>query len=138
MFKFEKLTVWQKSIDYADQVYLLTRSFPQDERFGLMSQLRRAEVSVAPNIAEGSSRSSNTDFSRFIEIAYGSLMETISQSKIAQRQLFLNESQYDELHKAAEKIARMLSGLRAALQRKSNEDSGRQPLDFHWTLNTQL
>jgi len=118
MFKFEKLSVWQKAIEYANQVYLLTRNFPQDERFGLTSQLRRAAVSVSSNIAEGSSRSSDTDFSRFIEIAYGSLMETISQMCIAKQQLFIDTAEYDGLYSAAEEIARMLSGLRNSLNNK--------------------
>ena len=96
MFKFEKLSVWQKSIEYADQIYSLTKSFPQDEQFGLTSQLRRAAVSISSNIAEGSARSSATDFCRFIEIAYGSLMETISQAKIASRQKYVDSNNFLE------------------------------------------
>src|SRR3954467_137693 len=72
MFNFEKLEVWQKAIDFADLVYVDTRSFPNDERFGLTNQMRRAAVSISSNIAEGCSRGSKADFRRFIEIATGS------------------------------------------------------------------
>ena len=115
MFGFEQLDVWQKAIDYADDVYRVTRAFPADERFGLTNQLRRASVSVSSNIAEGSGRGSNADFSRFLEIAYGSLMETVSQSTVAKRQEFCNEDDFGKLYSEAERIARMLSGLRNSL-----------------------
>ena len=65
MFNFEKLEVWQKAIDFAELVYTATQTFPADERFGLTNQMRRAAVSIASNIAEGSSRMSKTDFARF-------------------------------------------------------------------------
>ena len=83
MFGFEKLEVWQEGIVFADEVYRATRDFPGDERFGLTSQLRRSAVSVAANIAEGSGRGSRKDFTRFVEIAFGSLMETVSHLAIA-------------------------------------------------------
>jgi four helix bundle protein len=123
MFGFEQLDVWQKAIEYADDVYGITRSFPADERFGLTNQLRRASVSVSSNIAEGSGRGSNRDFSRFLEIAYGSLMETVSQSTVAKRQQFCNNEEYQKLYCEAERIARMLSGLRNSLG--SNSDPKR-------------
>jgi four helix bundle protein len=66
MFKFEKLDVWQKAIDFADLVYSKTKLFPADERFGLTNQMRRAAVSISSNIAEGSARISDADFARFV------------------------------------------------------------------------
>jgi four helix bundle protein len=89
MFKFEKLEIWHKAIDFADLVYLKTSPFPQDERFGLTNQMRRAAVSVSSNIAEGSSRISEVDFAWFVEIA--------------------------TIYSLAEKQGRMLSGLRRTL-----------------------
>ena len=86
MFNFEKLEVWRKSIEFADLVYNLTQSFPVEERFGLTNQMRRASVGVSSNIAEGSSRSSRTDYARFVELAAGSLFEVISQAHVAARQ----------------------------------------------------
>ena len=120
MFQFEKLDVWHKSVDFADQVYEVTRRFPSDERFGLTSQLRRAAVSVSSNIAEGSSRSSKVDFARFVEIAYGSVMEVVSQIHIAERQEFTTKEQLQDLYERAEIISRMLSGLRSSLLRPSS------------------
>jgi len=115
MFNFEKLEVWQKAIDFADLIYTETRAFPPDERFGLTNQLRRAAVSISSNIAEGSSRSSKSDFARFVEIATGSVFEVVSQPFIAQRQSFLSEDQFREIYADAEELSRMLSGLRKSL-----------------------
>jgi len=115
MFNFEKLEVWHRALDFADLIYSYTRSFPTDERFGLTNQMRRAAVSVSSNIAEGSSRSSKTDFGRFIEISTGSLFEVVSQAFIAKRQGFLNDEQFEKLYRAAEKQSRMQSGLRKSL-----------------------
>ena len=116
MFRFEKLEVWHKAVEVSDVIYAVTRTFPDNERFGLTSQMRRAAVSVASNIAEGSSRISTADFLRFIEIAYGSLMELVTQSLIAKRQGFLSEQNYNDAHQHSEQLARMLSGLRASLR----------------------
>ena len=112
MFRFEKLDVWKKAPratavsavrflrnsrrivrltePWHPAVYNITREFPDFERFGLANQLRRAAVSISSNIAEESSRSSNRDFVRFVEIAYGSVMEIVSQLHIAQRQSFVS------------------------------------------------
>jgi four helix bundle protein len=115
MFNFEKLDVWQKAIDFADLVYNLIRDFPADERFGLTSQMRRAAVSVSSNIAQGTSRISQTDFARFIEIATGSVFEVVSQSFIGRRQGFLTEEGFRALYSSVDEIGRMLSGLRKSL-----------------------
>ena len=115
MFNFEKLETWQEAIGFADLVYALTRGFPDQERFGLTNQMRRACVSISSNLAEGSSRSSRPDFARFVEIASGSLFEVVSQSFIGRRQAFLTEQQFQQLYAAAEKQGKMLSGLRTSL-----------------------
>ena len=115
MFNFEKLDVGQKAIDFADLVYQHTRNFPADERFGLTNQMRRAAVSISSNIAEGTSRMSQTDFARFIEIATGSVFEVVSQSFIGRRQSFLTEDNFRVMYSAADEIGRMLSGLRKSL-----------------------
>jgi four helix bundle protein len=78
MFNFEKLDVRQEAIQFADLIYQLTNAFPSEERFGLTNQMRRAAISVSSNIAEGSSRGSHSDVSRFVEIATGSLLEVVS------------------------------------------------------------
>ncbi len=126
MFRFEKLDVWQKAIEFADSVYDASREFPSDERFGLTSQMRRAAVSISSNIAEGSGRFSDKDFAHFVEIAYGSLMEVTSQAQVAVNQSFLRVQTRDELYQRAEELARMLSGLRSSLLR-DNPSSGSRP-----------
>lgn len=120
MFNFEKLETWQEAISFADLVYGLTRNFPDQERFGLTNQMRRAAVSISSNLAEGSSRSSRTDFARFVEIASGSLFEVVSQSFVGKRQGFLAEAEFQQLYSAAEKQGRMFSGLRASLLDRRN------------------
>ncbi|MDR3402995.1 MAG: four helix bundle protein [Chthoniobacter sp.] len=115
MFNFEKLDVWRKAIDFADIVYLATGAFPGDERFGLTNQMRRAAVSIASNIAEGTSRNSKVDFARFVEMATGSVFEVVSQATISTRRQFLGEAEYARIYSAAEELSRMLSGLRKAL-----------------------
>ena len=115
MFGFEKLDVWQKSVDLADEVYRLTRNFPDYEKFGLASQMRRAAVSISSNIAEGSGRESKKDFARFLQIAYGSVMEVVSQLHIAQRQEFILKEDARIVYQNCEEIARMISGLKRSL-----------------------
>src|SRR5277367_304721 len=110
MFNFEKLEVWQEAINFADSVYAFTRSFPDEGRFALTNQMRRAAVSISSNIAEGSSRSSRPDFARFVEIATGSLFEVVSQATISKRQGFLSESNFNQLYSVCEKQSKMLSG----------------------------
>lgn len=114
MFNFEKLIVWQKAVALADLVYSITRDFPDAERFGLVSQLRRAAVSIPSNIAEGCSRHSFVDQKRFYEFATGSLFEVISQAAIGHRQGLIRDADYTELRTMAFEQSRMLSGLRKA------------------------
>lgn len=115
MFNFEKLDVWQRANELADLVYRVTRNFPDDERFGLTNQMRRAAVSVSSNIAEGSARSSRSDNARFLEIATGSLFEVVAQSFISRRQGFLSDPDFTMLYTSADELGRMLSGLRRSL-----------------------
>lgn len=114
-FRFQKLAVWQKAIDFANRIYEFTTKFPPDERFGLTSQMRRAVVSISSNIAEGSGRSSDIEFNRFVEIAYGSLMEVVSQAVLANRRLMLTDEDMTTILTDGEELARMMSGLKASL-----------------------
>ncbi|MEI6106498.1 MAG: four helix bundle protein [Opitutae bacterium] len=117
MFNFEKLDAWNKAIVLANTVYEATKSFPADERFGLTNQLRRAAVSISSNLAEGCSRSSQSDFARFVEIATGSAFEVASQVVIARDQGYLSTAQFQSIQAGALEITRMLSGLRQTLLR---------------------
>src|SRR5258706_5555500 len=118
MFNFEKLEVGKQAIDFADFIYTTTRTFPDDERFGLTNQMRRAAVSISSNIAEGTSRHSPDDYARFLEIATGSVFEVVSQSFIAAKQGFLSEQERQLLYSAADEQSRMLSGLRRSVLSK--------------------
>jgi four helix bundle protein len=113
-FGFEKLEVYQKAVEFVNEVYILTRTFPKDEQFGLTSQLRRAAVSISLNIAEGSARSKK-DFSRFIDIARGSIFECVTILKISAKQQYVGKSSFDVLMEKLTDISKMLSGLKAAL-----------------------
>ena len=115
MFKFEKLQVWQKSIDFAGLVYRASAQFPADERFGLTNQIRRAANSIASNIAEGSARH-DPDFARFIGYAAGSLYEVVTQAAIARNQGYLDDLSQGQLYRDADEISRMLTGLRNSLE----------------------
>lgn len=115
MFRFQKFDMWHRGIDFTGLVYRVTRHFPDDERFGLTSQMRRSAVSVPGNTAEGSGRFSERDFARFLEISYGSLMETLSHATVALNERFLTAQQHEEVFREAGEIAHMLSGLRSKL-----------------------
>ena len=117
MFNFQQLEVWQLSIEFADNVYKTTDGFPSHELYGLTSKLRRASVSISSNIAEGSGRGFNKEFQRSIGIAYGSLMECISQLEICRPRNYVNLENYKSLNSLGERIARMLSKLSDSLHR---------------------
>ena len=109
---FEKLIVWQKSKSLTVKIYALTSNFPDEEKFGLTNQLRRASVSIASNIAEGSVRYSQKEKNRFYEIAYGSAIEVLNQLIISTELGFIEEDVLQEMRKDITEICKMLSGLR--------------------------
>jgi four helix bundle protein len=115
MFNFEKLEVSQKAIGFADFVYRVRRAFPDNERFGLTNQMRRAAVSISSNIAEGTSRHSRDDYARFLEIATGPVFEVVLQTFIARKQSYLSEDDHQRVYTAAEEQSKMLSGSRRSL-----------------------
>ena len=82
---YRDLIVWQRSMSLCEQVYLLIRQFPQEERYSLCDQLRRAVVSIPSNIAEGNGRDSRTEYARFLAIARGSVFEVQTQLELAER-----------------------------------------------------
>ena len=111
-YSFEKLEVWQKSRVLVKEIYILSRKFPADEKFGLTSQVRRAAVSVNSNIAEGCTRWSNKEKARFYEIAYGSLIEVLSQLILASDLEFITEQELATTRSKLEEVSRMLNSLR--------------------------
>lgn len=114
--RFRELEIWKLSRAFCSDVYKLTSKFPEAEKFGLTNQLRRASVSVPSNIAEGSSRKSNKDFSRFLEIAIGSMYEMQTQLLIAFDLNYMNSEEQIEMHQSLEQIIKMTSKFRSTLK----------------------
>jgi four helix bundle protein len=108
---FEDLEVWQLAMQLVYDIYEVTQMFPSDERFGLISQMRRAAVSVPSNIAEGKGRSTDKDFALFLSHARGSQQELRTQILIAQHLGFLSTADTDRLLERTARIGRMLHGL---------------------------
>jgi len=96
-YHFEKLDIWQLSVDMSVEIYKITKYFPSEEKFGIISQIRRASNSVSANIAEGMSRSSSKDKARFIQIAYGSAIEVLSHLILANRLEFIDDHSLDKV-----------------------------------------
>ncbi len=107
---FRKMKVYQRAIDFAVEIYRISRKFPKDELFGLTSQIRRAVTSISLNIAEGSGNKSNKEFSRFLDIALRSDYEVMTCLEIAIRLRYCNKEDYDKLLSEADEIAAMIVG----------------------------
>lgn len=107
------LDVWKRSMDLVAEIYQLTQTWPADERYGLTAQIRRAAVSVPSNVAEGAARGTSKDFSRFLDIAQGSLAEVETQLEVATR-IGLMEG-CSRLENEMISVRRMLSGLKKNL-----------------------
>jgi four helix bundle protein len=117
VFKFEQLDVWKEAVALSDRIYRVTRRFPDDERFGLTSQMRRCAVSIAANIAEGSGRGNDGDLLRFLDISFGSLMELVSHITIGERLSFLDSENYRALYADSERLAKMLNAFKNSIRR---------------------
>lgn len=111
-FSFEKLNVWIDSKQLVKSIYLITKDFPSEEKFGLTNQLRRASISIASNLAEGTSRHTNKDKAHFSTLAFSSLMEVLNQIIIAHELEFLSEEDFQKIRTDIEKISNELNALR--------------------------
>ncbi len=118
--KYSELLVWQKAMELVTEVYKLTRTFPQDERFGLASQLERAAVSIPSNLAEGHGRKATGAYLNHVSIANGSLMEVETLIQIARRLAYLTSQQESNVLDRADEIGKMLSGLHRSLNPQSS------------------
>ena len=119
MFAYEKLDVWQMAKSLIIKVYKLTRYFPDSEKFGLVSQVSRAAISVASNLAEGSGRMSYKEQAYFTQLAYSSLMEVACQLDIAKELGFIEEHHWKSVKPEIEDLSYKLSALRnSQLRRK--------------------
>ena len=113
-FAFEKLTVWQKSVEMVKEVYMVTKSFPKEETYGIISQIRRSALSVTCNLAEGSGKISNKDKANYTTIAFGSLMETMNLLIVSVEVEMLSSDKLEAFRIQISEISRMLTALRSA------------------------
>lgn len=114
LYSFEKLEVWKLSRKLNKNIYQISSQFPNSERFGLTSQIRRASVSISSNIAEGSSRGSGIEQARYTEIAYGSLLEVLNQLILANDLEYINVDVVTNERELIEEIGNKLNRLKEA------------------------
>ncbi|MEL4306543.1 four helix bundle protein [Joostella sp. CR20] len=109
---FEKLEVWNDAVDLVELIYKLTEGFPDSEKFGLVSQMKRCSISISSNLAEGTSRNSKKDKAHFSNIAFSSCMELLNQLIISFRLNFIVEKQYLEIRNQIMKVSNKVNALR--------------------------
>jgi four helix bundle protein len=114
-FRFEGLEIFGLAIELARDSYELSRGFPREEMFGLTANLRRAATSVALNIAEGAGRGTKRDFAHFLDVARGSLFETVSTFIVAERLGFIEVQSYSAFRDRAETLSRKLARFKQTL-----------------------
>ncbi|WPR74909.1 four helix bundle protein [Algoriphagus sp. NG3] len=119
MHNFKELKVWQKTVDFAVKIYSVTKSFPNEEKFGLISQMRRAGVSIPSNIAEGCVKTSGKSFVNSLEISLGECFELEIQMIISERVGILDSESAGEMKKDLIEVQRMIVGLKTSIEAKS-------------------
>ena len=120
MVSFKQLEVWQKSINLTTKIYEATKSFPTEEKFGLISQIRRCSVSIPSNIAEGWARNTTKEYLRFLYISRGSITELETQLIIALNLKYIDKNNFDLLAEQIKSIHMMLNKLISTLSAKLN------------------
>jgi four helix bundle protein len=116
-FIFERLEVYQKALNLVSGVYSLTQKYPKEEMFGLVSQFRRAAVSICLNIADGSAKTGK-DFCRFLDMARGSVFECVTILHISVNQKYISQSESNDVECYLVEISKMLSGLQTSARRR--------------------
>lgn len=116
-FRFEKLEVWKQAREFVSLVYRITANFPNNERFGLVDQIRRAAVSIALNIAEGSTKGSDADFKRYLKMSQGSINEVITGFYIALDQRFISQKAFDQVYSFSLTLNARLNALIKSISR---------------------
>ncbi|MGL5015762.1 MAG: four helix bundle protein [Bacteroidales bacterium] len=118
-FSFERLNVWQDARKIVNDIYTLTAKFPESEKYGITSQLRRAAVSIVSNIAEGVARQSFKEQARFVEISYGSLMEVYCQLIISFDQDYISDDDLDKMKSDISRLSNGLNQLRKSMEKRA-------------------
>ena len=111
-FSFEKLLFWDEIRVLVKDIYKITSSFPDDEKFGLISQMRRSSISISSNIAEGTSRVSSKDQAHFSQIAYSSMMELLSQTIVSVDLGYMSIENQNNVREKIENLSRQINALR--------------------------
>lgn len=114
-FKFEKLLIWQKAMDFGEAIFNSSKTFPKDETFNLISQARRAADSIALNIAEGSISQSNPEFKKFINYAVRSLAEVVTCLHKAKRRGYISEDEFMVLYRDAFHLMNMIQSFKSKI-----------------------
>ena len=120
MHPFKKLEIWKLSVDLVDIIYKISDKFPEEEKFGLISQLRRAAVSVSLNIAEGRASDSDPEFRRFLGISLRSLIETIACIKLCEKLQILDQITVANICESCDKIEAKIRKFRNTLRNGTN------------------
>jgi len=117
MHNFKELIVWQKARKLVKEIYIIVDSFPNEEKFGINSQIKRASISIPANIAEGAGRNTDNDFGRFLDIANGSCFELETLLILAIDLDYLSETGYNSVKKDIEEIQKMIYSLRNKIKK---------------------
>ncbi len=118
MHNFRKLEIWKQSVLLVTEIYKVTNTFPNHERFGLMSQMQRAAVSCPTNIGEGSAKSSNKDFARFLEISIGSLIELETELIVANNLGYIVDNSFIEIQNKIIELQKMIFKFKEQLNKE--------------------
>ncbi|MFQ6083571.1 MAG: four helix bundle protein [Candidatus Aminicenantia bacterium] len=118
---YKELNIWQKAYSLCLDIYRITKSFPEDEKYGLTIQMRRSAISVPSNIAEGYGRKSTQEYIHFLYIAYGSTCELETQAMIAMDLEYIKSSEKELIIEKISEVERMLKALINSLEKKINE-----------------
>lgn len=116
MHRYKELEVWKKALNLSLDVYRLTKNFPSEEKFGLVSQMRRSSVSISSNIAEGAGRNTNGEFKQFLGFAQGSAYELETQLIIARNMEFISKEDSERAEKEIPSISNMIFKLKQSLK----------------------
>ena len=134
VYGYRKLIAYQKAKEVVKHTYSFLKKFPSEERYAMCDQLRRSSVSITSNIAEGVNRFSVKDKARFIEIAYGSLMEVSSQIEVAEDLNYITSDERLSMNHLIEEVARLLSGLLKTYNPQLSTDSKHQTPNTNFQL----
>ncbi len=115
MHNFKEMKIWKEAIQLAKDLYLLLSSFPDEEKYNLISQIKRCSISVPSNIAEGSSRRSNLDFKRFLQISLGSLFEMETQLYLSKELSFISNDDFNRFESRISELQKMIYGFSKSL-----------------------